>query len=86
MRRVLIASAILGSLLAATGCAPAIIFFEKPANVRGRLERPGEVTVRYWEKDAVPEDGVKLGDEVLVTAEGVEVLAPYPFDVALSSG
>ena len=23
--------------------------------------------------------GVKLGDEVLVTADGVRVLAPYPF-------
>jgi len=27
--------------------------------------------------------GVKLGDEVLVTADGVEVLAPYPFSDAL---
>lgn len=25
-------------------------------------------------------DGVKLGDQLLVTADGVEVLAPYPFD------
>jgi Xaa-Pro aminopeptidase len=27
--------------------------------------------------------GVKLGDEVLVTAHGAEVLAPYPYDEAL---
>ena len=27
--------------------------------------------------------GVKLGDEVLVTHDGIEVLAPYPFDDAL---
>ena len=27
--------------------------------------------------------GVKLGDEVLVTADGIEVLAPYPFSDTL---
>jgi Xaa-Pro aminopeptidase len=27
--------------------------------------------------------GVKLGDEIVVTAEGAEVLAPYPYDSRL---
>jgi Xaa-Pro aminopeptidase len=30
-------------------------------------------------------DGVKLGDELLVTDDGVEVLAPYPFDARLDA-
>ena len=27
--------------------------------------------------------GVKLGDQVLVTADGLEILAPYPFNEGL---
>ena len=30
-------------------------------------------------------DGVKLGDVVVVTDDGVRVVAPYPFDAALGS-
>jgi Xaa-Pro dipeptidase len=29
------------------------------------------------------DEGVKLGDEVLVTDDGIRVLAPYPFDERL---
>jgi len=29
-------------------------------------------------------DGVKLGDVVVVTDDGVRVVAPYPFDAALA--
>lgn len=45
-----------------------------------RLIRPGMVLVVETYMGAVGEDhGVKLGDVVLVTDEGAEVLAPYPY-------
>jgi Xaa-Pro aminopeptidase len=45
-----------------------------------RLIREGMVlVVELYAGEVGARDGVKLGNEVLVTAEGVKVLVPYPF-------
>lgn len=44
------------------------------------IEEDMTLVVELYAGEIGARDGVKLGDQVLVTADGVEVLAPYPFD------
>jgi len=45
--------------------------------------RPLTAAIRAFSREVGGRDGVKLGDQVLVTAEGVKVLVPYPWCDAL---
>jgi hypothetical protein len=48
------------------------------------LRGPGMVlVVELYAGEVGGDHGVKLGDEVLVTEDGLEILAPYPFDASL---
>jgi Xaa-Pro aminopeptidase len=47
------------------------------------IEEGMTLVVELYAGEVGGRDGVKLGDEVLVTADGVEVLAPYRFDPLL---
>ena len=49
-----------------------------------RVIEPGMMlVVELYAGEVGADHGVKLGDQVLVTEDGVEVLVPYPFDAAL---
>ncbi len=43
------------------------------------------LVVELYAGEVGGDHGVKLGDEVLVTADGVRVLAPYPFSGVASA-
>jgi Xaa-Pro aminopeptidase len=48
------------------------------------LEEGMALVVEVYAGEVGARDGVKLGDQVLVTADGPRILAPYPFgDVLL---
>jgi Xaa-Pro aminopeptidase len=48
-----------------------------------RLIRPDmTLVVECYFGEVGADHGVKLGEEILVTATGAEILAPYPFDAA----
>jgi Xaa-Pro aminopeptidase len=47
------------------------------------LEESSALVVELYAGEVGARDGVKLGDEVLVTADGVRVLAPYPYSERL---
>lgn len=48
------------------------------------IEEGMTLVVELYAGEVGGRDGVKLGDEILVTAGGAEVLAPYPFSQLLS--
>jgi Xaa-Pro aminopeptidase len=49
-----------------------------------RMIRPDmTLVVECYFGEVGADHGVKLGEEILVTDEGAEILAPYPFDEAL---
>jgi Xaa-Pro aminopeptidase len=49
-----------------------------------RIIEPGMVlVVELYAGEVGGDHGVKLGDEVLVTEDGLEILAPYPFEASL---
>ena len=50
------------------------------------LEENTMLVVELYAGEAGARDGVKLGDQVLVTADGSRVLAPYPFSGLLLDG
>ena len=41
------------------------------------------LVVELYAGEVGADHGVKLGDEVLVTEDGIEVLVPYPFEGSL---
>ena len=47
------------------------------------LEEGTALVVELYAGETGAREGVKLGDEVLVTADGCRVLAPYPFSERL---
>jgi len=49
----------------------------------GHREAVADVSFELYAGEVGAHHGVKLGDEVLVTAHGTRVLAPYPFSDAL---
>ena len=48
------------------------------------IEEGMALVVELYAGEVGGDHGVKLGDQVLVTGDGARVLAPYPFDLALS--
>jgi Xaa-Pro aminopeptidase len=53
-------------------------------NADAVIEEGMTLVVELYAGEVGARDGVKLGDQVLVTADGVEVLAPYPYDPRLT--
>ncbi len=65
--------------------SPSVCHPQDPQSNAERLIQESMVlVVEIYAGEPGATHGVKLGDEVLVTAEGTEVLAPYPFDERLS--
>jgi Xaa-Pro aminopeptidase len=63
---------------------PSVCFpMDGQSNGERELEPGMTLVVEIYAGEVGADHGVKLGDEVLVTDEGVEELAPYPFDDAL---
>jgi Xaa-Pro aminopeptidase len=65
---------------------------EEPERVPPRDEQPNPdrmiredmaLVVELYLGEVGAREGVKLGDQILVTADGVEVLAPFPWEDAL---
>jgi Xaa-Pro aminopeptidase len=66
--------------------SPSVCFPVDPqSNAERVIEEGMTLVVELYAGAPGGDHGVKLGDEVLVTAEGIEVLAPYPFSDALRS-
>lgn len=64
--------------------SPSVAYPQDPQpNPDRALEENMVLVVELYVGEVGGRDGVKLGDEVLVTADGAEVLAPYPFCDAL---
>ena len=65
---------------------PSVCFPADGQSNGDRVLEPGMLlVVELYCGEVGADHGVKLGDEVLVTDDGIEVLAPYPFDDALRS-
>jgi Xaa-Pro aminopeptidase len=65
---------------------PSVCFPADGQSNGDRVLEPGMLLViELYCGEVGGDHGVKLGDEVLVTDSGIEVLAPYPFDEALST-
>ena len=56
---------------------------DEQSNADRVLEEGMTLVVELFAGEVGATDGVKLGDQVLVTATGTEVLSPYPFSEAL---
>jgi len=56
---------------------------DRQSNADRVIEEHMALVVELYAGEVGAHHGVKLGDEVLVTTEGVRVLAPYPFDPRL---
>ncbi len=64
--------------------SPSVCYpIDKQSNPDRVLEENMALVVELYAGEVGGDHGVKLGDEVLVTADGVKVLAPYPFSSAL---
>jgi Xaa-Pro dipeptidase len=64
--------------------SPSVCYpIDKQSNPDRVLEENMTLVVELYAGEVGGDHGVKLGDEVLVTREGVKVLAPYPFSDAL---
>jgi len=65
---------------------PSVCFPADGQSNGDRVLEPGMLlVVELYCGEVGADHGVKLGDEVLVTDDGIEVLAPYPFEDALLS-
>lgn len=63
---------------------PSAVHPEDPEPNGGRLiEANMVVVVEAYAGETGGSEGVKLGDQLLITSEGAEVLAPYPFSAVL---
>lgn len=65
--------------------SPSVCYaIDRQTNPERVIEQDMALVVELYAGEVGGDHGVKLGDEVLVTADGVRVLAPYPFtDVLL---
>jgi Xaa-Pro dipeptidase len=64
--------------------SPSVCYpIDKPSNPDRVLEENMALVVELYAGEVGGDHGVKLGDEVLVTGDGVKVLAPYPFSDAM---
>jgi Xaa-Pro dipeptidase len=64
--------------------SPSVCFPVDPQSNADRVIEEGmTLVVELYAGEPGGDHGVKLGDEVVVTADGIEVLAPYPFCDAL---
>ncbi len=60
--------------------SPSICYpFDRQSNAERVIREDMVLVVELYAGEVGARDGVKLGDVVLVTADGLEVLAPYPF-------
>ena len=53
------------------------------SNPDRRIQENMALVVECYMGEVGANHGVKLGDEILVTADGAEVLAPYPYSSTL---
>jgi Xaa-Pro aminopeptidase len=58
---------------------------DRQSNADTTIEEHMALVVELYAGAVGADHGVKLGDQVVVTADGCRVLAPFPFDVALLS-
>ncbi len=66
--------------------SPSVCYpIDKQSNPDRVIQENMTLVVELYAGEAGADHGVKLGDEVLVTNDGVRVLAPYPFSSALLS-
>jgi Xaa-Pro aminopeptidase len=64
--------------------SPSLSFpIDEQSNADRVLEEGMTLVVELYAGEVGATDGVKLGDQVLVTATGTEVLSPYPFSEVL---
>ena len=60
--------------------SPSVCYpMDRQSNGDREIEEGMTLVIELYAGEVGGSHGVKLGDEVLVTADGVEVLAPYPF-------
>jgi Xaa-Pro aminopeptidase len=60
--------------------SPSVCYpIDRQSNGDRMIQEDMTLVVEVYAGEVAGDQGVKLGDEVHVTAEGVEVLAPYPF-------
>jgi len=66
--------------------SPSVCYpIDRQSNPDRLIREDMALVVELYAGEVGGDHGVKLGDEVLVTANGVRVLAPYPFSSALLS-
>jgi Xaa-Pro aminopeptidase len=64
--------------------SPSVCYpLDRQSNANRVIEEHMALVVELYAGEVGGDHGVKLGDQVVVTADGVKVLAPYPFDATL---
>ena len=56
---------------------------DRQSNVDTVIEEDMALVVELYAGEPGGRDGVKLGDQVVVTSDGCRVLCPYPFSTTL---
>ena len=66
--------------------SPSVCYpIDRQSNPDRVIQEDMTLVVELYAGEVGGDHGVKLGDEVLVTSDGLRVLAPYPFSAPLLS-